>query len=104
MRDRAWRRYMEERIVIKRLTHIRGYWYRFTDANGLYTTTPTLADFIGTENAFKYKTHITTRWDSNHKEKYSPNRTTGWRSKGQLRTREENKLLLFNILKEYGIK
>ena len=104
MRDRAYRRYMEERKVIKRLDNIRGYWYRFTDANGLYTVAPTLADFIGTENSFRYKTHTTTKWDSKYKEKYSPNKTTGWRNKGQLRTREENKLLLFNILKEYGIK
>jgi hypothetical protein len=104
MRDRAYRRYMEERIVIRRLNNIRGYWYRFTDANGLYTIAPTLADFIGTENSFRYKTHTTTKWDSKYKEKYSPNKNGGWRNKGQLRTREENKLLLFNILKEYGIK
>ena len=104
MRDRAYRRYIEEKKVIRRLSNIRGYWYRFTDANGLYTVAPSLADFIGTENSFRYKTHTTTKWDSKYKEKYSPNKTTGWRNKGQLRTREENKLLLSNILKEYGIK
>ena len=104
MRNRAYRRYMEERKVIKRLRNIRGYWFRFTDANGLYTTAPSLADFVGTENSFRYKTHTTTKWDSKYKEKYSPNKSHGWRSKGMLRTREENKLLLFNILKEYGIK
>ena len=104
MRDRAYRRYMEERKVINRLNNIRGYWYRFTDANGLYTVAPTLADFIGTENAFRYKTHTTTKWDSKYKDKYSPNKNRSWRNKGQLRTREENKLLLSNILKEYGIK
>ena len=104
MRDRAYRRYIEEKKVIRRLSNIRGYWYRFTDANGLYTVAPSLADFIGTENSFRYKTHTTTKWDSKYKEKYSPNKTTGWRNEGQLRTREENKLLLSNILKEYGIK
>ena len=104
MRDRAWRRYMEERIVIRRLNNIRGYWYRFTDANGLYTTNPTLKDLIGTENAFRYKTHTTTKWDSKNKKKYSPNRGTCWGYKGSLRTREENKLLFYQILKEYGIK
>ena len=104
MRDRVYRRYMEERKVIKRLCNIRGYWYRFNDANGLYTEAPALADFIGTENNFRYKTHTTTKWDSKYKEKYSPNKNGGWRNKGQLRTREENKLLRFNILKEYGIK
>ena len=55
MRDRAYRRYMEEKKVIKRLSNIRGYWHRFTDANGLYTTAPSLADFVGTENCFRYK-------------------------------------------------
>ena len=104
MRDRAYRRYMEERKVIKRLDNIRGYWYRFTDANGLYTVAPTLADFIGTENSFRYKTHTTTKWDSKYKEKYSPNKTTGWRNKGQQRTREENRQILIDILREYGIK
>lgn len=103
MRDRSYRRYMEERKVIRRLGNIRGYWYRFTDVNGLYTTAPSLADFVGTENCFRYKTHTTTKWDSKYKEKYSPNKSRGWRSKGRLRTREENKLLLYQILKEYGI-
>ena len=104
MRDRAYRRYIEEKKVIRRLSNIRGYWYRFTDANGLYTVAPTLADFVGTENSFRYKTHTTTKWDSKYKEKYSPNKTTGWRNKGQLRTREENRQILIDILREYGIK
>ena len=104
MRDRAYRRYIEEKKVIRRLSNIRGYWYRFTDANGLYTVAPSLADFIGTENSFRYKTHTTTKWDSKYKEKYSPNKTTGWRNKGQQRTREENRQILIDILREYGIK
>ena len=104
MRDRAYRRYIEEQKVIRRLSNIRGYWYRFTDANGLYTVAPTLADFVGTENSFRYKTHTTTKWDSKYKEKYSPNKTTGWRNKGQQRTREENRQILIDILREYGIK
>jgi hypothetical protein len=83
---------------------MRGHWWRFEDANGLYSPYPSISDFIGTENAFRYKTHTTTKWDSKYKEKYSSNKTTGWRNKGQLRTREENKLLLHQILKEYGIK
>lgn len=94
---------MEEKKVIRRLGNIRGYWHRFKDANGLYTTAPSLADFVGTENSFRYKTHTTTKWDSKYKEKYSPNKSRGWRSKGQLKTREENKLLLYQILKGYGI-
>ena len=104
MRDRAYRRDMEEKKVIKRLRNIRGYWFRFTDANGLYTTEPSLADFVGTENSFRYKTHTTTKWDSKYKEKYSPNKTFGWRNKGQQRTREENRQILIDILREYGIK
>ena len=104
MRDRAYRRQIEEKKVIRRLSNIRGYWYRFTDANGLYTVAPTLADFVGTENSFRYKTHTTTKWDSKYKEKYSPNKTTGWRNKGQQRTREENRQILIDILREYGIK
>jgi len=104
MRDRAWRRYMEERIVKRRLLNIRGRWWRFEDANGFYSTYPSQADFIGTENAFRYKTHTTTKWDTRHKQKYSPNKNIDWRSKGSMNTREENKIYLFKILKEYGIK
>lgn len=105
MRDRAWRRYMEERIVIRRLLnlHCCGHWWHFEDVNGFYNPYPTLLDFIGKEHAFRYKTHTTTKWDSKYKEKYSPNKSKGWRSKDQLKTREENKLLLYQILKEYGI-
>ena len=83
---------------------MRGRWWRFEDANGFYSIYPSLADFIGTENAFRYKTHTTTKWDTRHNEKYSPNKSVGWRSKGGLKTREENYLLFRRILKEDGIK
>lgn len=98
---------MEERIVIRRLSNMcvsRWSWYGIEDANGVYRDWSMISDLIGTENAFRYKTHITTKWDSKYKEKYSPNKNRGWRNKGQQKTREENKLLFYQILKEHGIK
>ena len=105
MRDRVYRRYIEEKKVLKRLGNIRGKWFRFIDANGLYSSRPITEDFIGTKRNFFYKTNTTTKWDSRYKEKYSLNKTNGWRyNKGSLKTREENKLLFIKILREYGIK
>ena len=59
MRDRAWRRYIEEKIVIKRLNSLvvksKYYWY-FKDCNMITfknCKSLTLSDTIGTEYAFK---------------------------------------------------
>lgn len=94
---------MEEKKVVRRLSQRHGHWWRFVDANGFHTTSPSLADFIGTENCFRYKTHTTTKWDTRHKEKYSPNKCRCWRWKGP-DTREEDRKLFLNILREHGIK
>jgi hypothetical protein len=110
MRNRAWRRYIEEKIVIKRLNSLvvksKYYWY-FKDCNMITfknCKSLTLSDTIGTEYAFKYKTHITTKWDSVRKMKFSLNRSkeTYWRLKSK-NTREGCKKEFRRILKEYGI-
>ena len=109
-RDRAWRRYMEERIVIRRLTdklHLgRWYWRGFDDANGVIHQHPVLSDYIGSSYYFTAKTHTTKKWDSRHKIKYSPNKNGAYyRDVGSnSKTREKDRILFFKILKEYGIK
>lgn len=109
-RDRAWRRYMEERIVIRRLTtrvlNKNGWWWRgFEDANHISHQNPNIIDYIGTSYNFMSKTHTTKKSDSRYKTKYSPNKCKHpYRYKGGRRTREESKLEFLKILKDNGIK
>lgn len=108
MRDRAWRRYVEERIVIRRLRRQRDLswtWRGFEDVNKISHQHPNFKDYIGTENNFRFKTHTTTKWDTQHKSKYSPNKSKQyWRNKGVEKTREYDKKLFLKILKECGIR
>ena len=50
MRDRAWRRYIEEKTVIKRLRRSgrrnTSYTWYFADVNGLRVRRPNLKDYI----------------------------------------------------------
>ena len=58
MRNRAWRRYMEERIVIRRIRttiYMRSYWRYFQDVNGYGHNPALLKDLIGI-NDFIFKT------------------------------------------------
>ena len=109
MRDRAWRRHMEERVVINRLKHnmldINRWWY-FEDANKNYYRKMLIVDFLERNEYFSFKTHTTKRYDSKGKVKYSPNKNKPYYRDGRLkfRTREMNKLLFIKILKENGLK
>jgi hypothetical protein len=106
MRDRAWRRYVEEHIVIRRLRAQCNFFWRwrgFEDVNKISHQHPKIKDYIGTENNFRYKTHTTTKWDTYHKVKYSPNKGKGYWRDGS-KTREKDKKLFFKILKENGLK
>jgi hypothetical protein len=108
IRDRAWRRYMEERVVIRRMTRAvctNRWWRGFEDVNGIDHQRPTIAIYIGTEIHFRAKTHTTTTWDSRRKVKYSPNKNKNYyRDEGTCQTRESNKLIFLKILKENGLK
>lgn len=107
MRDRAWRRYREELIVIKRIRRLNYYtwsYHRFTDANGNKINHPKTIDFISTNFNFKYKTHTTKCNDTRIKEKYSPNKSKiHWRNKGSINTREGQKIMFYKILKDNGV-
>lgn len=106
MRGRDWRRYTEERIVIKRMGRYNSRlwtWTGFEDVNKISHQHPKLTDIIGTKNNFRFKTHVTTKWDSNYKTKYSPNRgSRHWRD--GFKTREKDKKIFLKILKENGLK
>ena len=108
IRDRAWRRYMEERIVIRRMARAvcnNRWWRGFRDVNDINHQRPTISIYIGTEIHFRAKTHTTTKWDTKHKVKYSPNKDQGYfRDEGNGQTREKQKKLFLEILKENGLK
>jgi len=108
IRDRAWRRYMEERIVIRRMTrfaYANRWWRGFEDANSFISKKISVSSFIGSEINFRSKTHTTTKWDSRYKVKYSPNKgKCHWRDGRRDETREGDKRLFLKILKENGLK
>lgn len=112
IRDRAWRRHMEEKVLIKRLKRkcVVDHWWRgFEDVNGISYSKRTVSTYIGTKDYFWSKTLSTTKWDTRYKCKYSPNKFGGYsrdpKSKGNsYGLREKDKSLFFKILKENGIR
>lgn len=110
MRDREWRRNIEEKWVKKRihlllLNKLRWYWQGQYDINGFYIPCPKLKDYIGGEENFMYKTHSSDSYTSKNKVKYSPNKSKPYHRDGKKRfeTREFKKLELLKILKENGL-
>lgn len=113
MRTRDWRRYQEERVYIKRLkTLVNGHWY-FRNANGDRIFEPIWVDYIGYKGYFFYKSGTTTKRDSKHKTKYSPNKNPSYyrdNKKGHqtCKLREKDKELVKKIIKdeirEYSIE
>jgi hypothetical protein len=99
---------MEERIVIRRIRitiKMRSYWRYFEDVNGYGHNPGLLKDFIGTKDAHRFKTHVTTKHDTKYKIKYSPNKSRdSYRENRMLETREYRKNEFLEILKDYGIK
>lgn len=108
MRTRDWRRHIEEVMVIrrlKRMTQLHNSWWYYVDVNNIKHRCSTLKDHIGSKDNHMYKTYKTTKWDSNHKVKYSPNKGKAyWRDNNKKGTRERNKIEFLKIMKEHGIK
>jgi len=111
MRDRAWRRHIEEKVVLSRLRRLQNHrtWWHVEDANGYWLNNAILPDHIGTVTAHMYKT-IKTKYKS-HKNKYSPNKTNTrknsccWGRPGETpNTREFQTRELVKVKQEYGIK
>lgn len=106
MRNRAWRRYIEEKTVIRRLKLkvANGRWY-FHDLNGSVIQSPMLKDYINTQICNMFKSFKTDKYDTSSKIKYSPNRSKSYyRDRNKKSTRESDKLTFLNILKENGIR
>ena len=107
-RNRAWRRNIEEKVVIKRLTKqcSQRYWYWIEDVNKNYYKKSIIVDYLEKREYFISKTITTQMWDSKSKVKYSPNKNKPYYRDGKKRflTRESDKILLKKILKENGLK
>jgi hypothetical protein len=110
MRTRDWRRYAQDKVFIRRLKKLsHGRWYKFTTVNGDLVTYPKWYDFIGTDQYFFYKNGSTDKWNTRHSSKYSPNKNTGYHRRKKIKDqscglREKDKLQLYRMLKEYGIR
>lgn len=109
MRDRAWRRHMQEKIVKRRIKNINNstdWWYSgYDDVNGINRQHPKLADYIGGSHYKMFKSYTTTRCDSKHKTKYSPNKgKCYWRGNEKKGMREYDKREFLKILKENGLR
>lgn len=105
MKDRAYRRHMEETIVLRRLRRLASHeWWRFKDINGIDHNRQCVKDYIGTQSNFMYKTYTTTKSDSNYKDKYSPNKSCRYRNAGPKNRRERDKIDFEKLLQEYGLK
>lgn len=110
-RNRAWRRHMEERVVIKRLRRKchREYWWKFDDVNKVGKHHPKIIDFLNTQDYFRAKTITTSKWDTRYKTKYSPNSINSYyrdskNHKDSVGLREKDKRNFYKLLRENGIK
>lgn len=107
MRNRAWRRYTEDKIVIKRLKMAvsTNNWFSYIDVNGHRISKAKLKDYIGSDLNHMFKTYKTDKWETKHKPKYSPNKDKQyWRYKGDKKTRESDRVSFLKLLKEHGLK
>ena len=109
IRDRAWRRHIEQKKVKSRLKIFNqksNWWYAgYSDLNDINRVNPNITDYIGGDLYKMYKTYTTCRIDSKYKCKYSPNkRKVRWRDNNKKGTREKHKVELLNTMKEYGLK
>jgi len=100
-----------ETIVRKRLKRFNSEgWWSYTTPNGDKLPNHIWSDEIGGQDSNFYKSHTTNGYESRYGSKYSPNRkrSTYYRDrkpkKDSLGTREKDRVLVFNILKENGLK
>lgn len=107
-RDRAWRRYVQEKVVkqrLKVLASTSSWWRGLEDVNGFINQHPRFIDYVGTKDYFRCKSITTPKWVSKRKIKYSPNKSKEYyRDNKKLDTREYRSREFFKILRENGIK
>ncbi len=104
MRDKAYRRWVEDKKVKKRLSNnTYTYWtHYFKDINNVSIYHVKLKDLIGTENYFRFRNSASCYKDK-YKCKYAQNCGNYW-SGNKKSCRVADKVKLLNLLREYGIK
>ena len=109
MRDRSWRRFIQDKKVKRRLKcKSSNHSWRFLSPNGMVIYYPIWTDFIGTsyEHLFRTQSHSYSRY--NHNRKYSSNSSLYYRdmkpNRDSLGTRESDRREFLKILKENGLK
>ena len=105
-RDRAWRRHIESKKVIKRikLNASRSRWWRFEDANNQLIRNPHWFDFIGTQSAYFYKNSSTNKYDTRHKVKWGKKGKKNYDWSHSYWTRHKDKARFKKELNDIGIK
>jgi hypothetical protein len=103
MRDRVYRRYVEDKKVLKRLNNIvNDYWRSyFRDVNRIKVQCVKLEHIIGSESHYMFKTITSKSPDRPYK--YSHKRTF-YTDNNRKSYRSKDKKKFFKLLKEYGIK
>lgn len=104
-RDRAWRRHVQDKKVIKRIkNYSRIRWWRFTDACGIMIVDPKWMDYIGTSYANFYKNSSTTKWDTRYKMKWGKKGNIKYHWTSDYMTRTKDKKRSYKELQSYGFK
>ena len=105
-RDRAWRRHMEDKKVIKRLKRMcdGSVWWRFEDACNIKISGPSWYDFIGTQTSYFFKNSTTRVWDTRHKVKWGKKGKKSYDWSSDPWTRPKDKKRYKKELDELGLK
>ena len=109
MRGLNWKRSQQERVLRKRIKKFHEHWYHFHTENGDKIHDPIWVDFIGLKGFYTFlKNSKTTKWETRHKVKYSPNKNKGYYrdkkpNKNQLSsgTREKDNMAFRKMWKEW---
>lgn len=109
MRDRNWRRHIEEKIIIKRLRGnilYKKWVYVVIDVNKNWYKKSLIVDFLGSLEYYLAKTTTTDHYASKYKAKWSANKCRNWSVEGKNKffSRLQQKNLVKKILKENGLK
>jgi len=106
VRNRAWRRHMEDKKVTNRLKRLcdGSVWWRFEDACNIKISLPKWFDFIGTQRSYFFKNSSTSRWDTRHKVKWGKKGKMSYDWSSDPRTRPKDKKRYKKELNELGLK
>lgn len=106
IRDRAWRRHIEDTKVIKRTKRLadKCYWWSFEDVNQVRVKNPIWIDFIGTKASYFFKNSTTDKYDTRYKIKWGKKGKKHYDWSCNYWTRPKDKNRYKKELNEFGLK